>query len=63
MKARELDRLLKAHGGHVIPGRGKGSHRRYTHAERERNLTVPWHRGKDIHPGLLRDILKQAGIT
>ncbi|MCH8844669.1 MAG: type II toxin-antitoxin system HicA family toxin [SAR324 cluster bacterium] len=62
MKARDLEKLLGAEGWSLVPGRGKGCHRIYKHPDRADIITIPWHKGKDLHPWLLRSILKQADI-
>ena len=62
MKLRELDRRLRKAGWRQIRRRGKGSHRAYDHPERDGIVIVPWHQGKDIKPGILGKLLKQAQI-
>ncbi|MCH8882669.1 MAG: type II toxin-antitoxin system HicA family toxin [SAR324 cluster bacterium] len=62
MKTRELDRLLKRAGWFEVKARGKGSHRVYSHERWKHIVVVPWHGGRDIKPGLLKHILKSAGI-
>jgi len=59
-KYSELFRILKKHGWYVV--RQKGSHVILQHTKREGQLTVPFHGSKEVKPGLLRAILKQAGI-
>ena len=54
-----IKRLLKA--GWVLRG-VKGSHHVYVHPERGGHITVP-HPRKDLGTGLLRALLKQAGLT
>ena len=62
MKPRELDKILRDAGWSLQVGRGKGSHRVYKHPNQVEFVTVPWHPGRDIAPGIVRDILKQAGL-
>lgn len=61
MTAKELTSLLKRHGFRLI--RSKGSHQRYYNSETNAGITVPVHTGKIIGPGLLKAILKQAGLN
>jgi predicted RNA binding protein YcfA (HicA-like mRNA interferase family) len=42
--------------------RQRGSHIQYRHVD-GRGTTVPMHRGRDISPGLLRQIAKDIGLT
>jgi len=42
--------------------RQSGSHRIYRNSEGKR-VTLPFHSGKTIHPKVLRNILKDAGLT
>jgi predicted RNA binding protein YcfA (HicA-like mRNA interferase family) len=62
MKAREVVRLLLAEGWYEARSRGKGSHRLYFHPNRPGSVVVPGHGGRDLKPGTLSAILKQAGL-
>ena len=42
--------------------RQRGSHKQYRHAD-GRATTVPFHKGRDISPVLLRQIAKDIGLT
>jgi predicted RNA binding protein YcfA (HicA-like mRNA interferase family) len=42
--------------------RQKGSHKQYRH-EDGRCTTIPFHQGRDLSPLLLRQIIKDIGIT
>ena len=55
--ARRLDALARE--GWTL-ARQRGSHRQYTHAERDGRVTVP-HPRKEIPTGTLRNIYRQAG--
>ena len=57
--SRELIRVLMAHGW--VLNRSKGSHHVFTHPDKGGHITVP-HPKKDLGVGLVRNILKQAGI-
>jgi predicted RNA binding protein YcfA (HicA-like mRNA interferase family) len=60
MKVREVIRLLEKHGWKEL--RSKGSHRHFKHPEREHLITVPGNAGKELAPGTLNAILKEAGL-
>ena len=42
--------------------RQRGSHKQFRHTD-GRNTTVPFHKGRDISPVLLRQIAKDIGLT
>lgn len=56
----ELFRVLKKDGWYIV--RQRGSHVLMQHSKKPGQLTVPFHIGKEVKKGLLRSILKQAGI-
>lgn len=58
LKPREVIRILENRG--FVFKRQKGSHRLYR--KDLLRVTVPYH-NKDLKPGTLRSILKQAGMT
>lgn len=60
LRPREVARLLAALGFREV--RQRGSHMQYRHAD-GRGTTVPFHKGKDISPILLRQIAKDVGLT
>ena len=41
--------------------RQKGSHKQFRHAD-GRGTTVPYHKGRDISPTLLREIARDIGL-
>ena len=59
-RAEEVVRVLEKLGFSRI--RQSGSHAIFRHKD-GRWATVPTHRGKDLERGLLRKILKDAGIS
>ena len=59
INSKDLIKVLMAHGWRL--NRSKGSHHVYTHPERSGHITVP-HPKKDLGQGLVKSILKQAGI-
>lgn len=60
MKYNELHRLLKKEGW--LNERQSGSHIILVHPNKKEKLTVPNHSSKEVKKGLLKAILKQAGI-
>jgi predicted RNA binding protein YcfA (HicA-like mRNA interferase family) len=40
----------------------RGSHRHDVHPIKPGKVTVPMHAGKDLQPGTVHSILKQAGL-
>jgi predicted RNA binding protein YcfA (HicA-like mRNA interferase family) len=60
MKGREVLRLLERDGWRSVPA--KGGHRQLKHPTKPGRVTVPGNLGKDVPPGTLNSILKQAGL-
>jgi len=60
LKAREVATVLEKLGFREV--RQKGSHKQYRHTD-GRGTTLPFHAGRDISPLLLRQILKDIGLT
>jgi len=60
MKVREVIALLESDGWYLVATRG--SHRQYKHQVKPGRVTVPGHLSKDLAPGTLNSILKQAGL-
>jgi len=60
LKPREVCRVLESLGFNLA--RQRGSHMQYRHAD-GRGTTVPNHPGRDISPVLLRQIIKDIGLT
>lgn len=60
LKPREVCRVLEAMGFALV--RQRGSHMQYRHAD-GRCTTVPNHPGRDVSPLLLRQIIKDIGVT
>lgn len=59
MSSRELIRLLNRDGW--IEVAQKGSHKQFEHPSKPGRVTVP-HPVKDVKPGTLASILRQAGL-
>lgn len=60
LKPREICRVLESLGFALV--RQRGSHMQYRHAD-GRGTTVPNHPGRDVSPVLLRQIIKDIGLT
>lgn len=60
LKPREVCRILESMGFYVV--RQRGSHIQYRHPD-GRGTTVPDHGGRDVSPGLLRQIIKDIRLT
>jgi predicted RNA binding protein YcfA (HicA-like mRNA interferase family) len=56
----QVVKLLRKHG--FIEIRQKGSHKQFRHPD-GRGTTVPFHKGRDIAPPLLRQIAEDIGLT
>jgi len=60
MRPQEVASILEKLGFREI--RQRGSHRQYRHPD-GRGTTVPFHPGRDLSPLLLRQIVKDIGLT
>jgi len=60
MNAIAVERLLKAYGFRLVSQ--KGSHRKWRNDDRNIQVIVPMHRGKNLPIGTLRNICVQADI-
>lgn len=60
LKPQEVVRILEKLG--FLEVRQKGSHKQFRH-EDGRATTVPFHKGRDIAPGLLRQIASDINLT
>ena len=60
LKPQEVVRILESLG--FVEVRQKGSHKQFRH-EDGRGTTVPFHKGRDISPRLLRQIASDIGLT
>jgi predicted RNA binding protein YcfA (HicA-like mRNA interferase family) len=59
LKPLEVVRALEALGFAEV--RQRGSHKQFRHSD-GRGTTVPFHRGQDISPALLRKIARDIGL-
>ena len=60
LKPQEIVRILESIG--FVEVRQKGSHKQFRHKD-GRGTTVPFHKGRDISPRLLRQIASDIGLT
>ena len=60
LKPREVMAILTALG--FVEVRQRGAHKQFRHAD-GRGPTVPFHKGRDIAPPLLRKIARDIGMT
>lgn len=60
LKPQEIVRILNNLG--FVEVRQKGSHKQFRHQD-GRATTVPFHKGRDISPRLLRQIAKDIDLT
>jgi predicted RNA binding protein YcfA (HicA-like mRNA interferase family) len=60
LKPREIAAILQKLG--FVEVRQRGSHRQYRHPDGQ-CTTVPFHKGRDISPILLRQIAQDIGLT
>jgi predicted RNA binding protein YcfA (HicA-like mRNA interferase family) len=61
MKVREVIALVEADGWVLV--RTRDEHRQYKHPTNPGLVTIAGNRNRDIPPGTLRNILRQAGLT
>ncbi|MBM4124518.1 MAG: type II toxin-antitoxin system HicA family toxin [Nitrospira sp.] len=61
MKVREVISLLESDGWFLVVT--KGSHRQFKHPVKPGRVTVAGHPSKDVPPGTLSSIFKQADLT
>lgn len=60
MKVRELIRLIENDGWYLA--RIKGSHRQFKHHRKAGTVTISGNLGKEMPPGTLNSVLKQAQL-
>jgi predicted RNA binding protein YcfA (HicA-like mRNA interferase family) len=60
LKPQEVVAILEALG--FVEVRQRGSHKQFRHAD-GRGTTVPFHKGRDIAPPLLKKIARDIGMT
>jgi predicted RNA binding protein YcfA (HicA-like mRNA interferase family) len=60
LKPHEVVRILETLG--FVEVRQRGAHKQFRHPD-GRGTTVPFHKGRDIAPPLLRKIARDVGMT
>ncbi|WP_418963303.1 type II toxin-antitoxin system HicA family toxin [Butyribacter intestini] len=60
MTSRDILKVLRKDGWYIVDQ--DGSHAQLKHPTKPGKVTVPIHGSKDIPPGTLNSILKQAGL-
>lgn len=60
MRVRDAIKLVEDDGWQLV--RTRGSHRQYKHPTKPGLVTIAGKLSKDLPPGLVRSILKQAGV-
>lgn len=60
MKAKDVEKRLKAGGWYELPGK-KTSHKHFKHLSKSGKVTVPNH-PRDINPTTLKSIEKLSGV-
>jgi predicted RNA binding protein YcfA (HicA-like mRNA interferase family) len=60
MKVREVIKLIEDDGWYLV--RMKGSHRQFKHGHKPGVVTVSGNPGKEMPPGTLNSVLKQAQL-
>ena len=60
MNFKQMEKIIKADGG--ILKSIQGSHNQYVHPSKPGKVTIPNHGKKDLTPGVVKSILKQAGL-
>jgi predicted RNA binding protein YcfA (HicA-like mRNA interferase family) len=60
MGADEVEKILQSYGFELISQ--KGSHRKWRNDDRQLQVIVPYHKGRDLPIGTLRNIMIGADI-
>jgi len=60
LNASEVEAILRRYGFSLISQ--KGSHRKWRNAEQKLQVIVPYHKGRDLPMGTLRNIMTTANI-
>ena len=60
MNADTVEAILRRYGFTLISQ--KGSHRKWRNSERQRQVVVPYHKGRDLPMETLRNIMTTADI-
>ncbi|MGZ3615434.1 MAG: type II toxin-antitoxin system HicA family toxin [Ktedonobacteraceae bacterium] len=60
MKVRDVIKLVEEDGWYLV--KTEGSHRQYKHANKPGRVTIAGHPSKEVPPGTLLSIIKQAQL-
>lgn len=60
MKVREVIKMIEKDGWYLIKTRG--DHRQFKHQSKSGRVTISGNLGRDMPPGTLNSVLKQAGL-
>ena len=60
MKVREVIKSIEKDGWYLV--RTKGDHRQYKHPVKTGRVTISGNLGRDMPPGTLNSVMKQAGL-
>lgn len=60
LTAAQVEKILKRYGFEMASQ--KGSHRKWRNLEKKLQVVVPYHKGKDLPTGTLRNIMVSADI-
>ncbi len=60
LTAREVEKILLKDGWYCVAQ--KGSHKQYRHSFKPGKITIPFHKGKTLHPRTTNSILRDAGL-
>ncbi|MEM9512316.1 MAG: type II toxin-antitoxin system HicA family toxin [Cyanobacteria bacterium J06642_2] len=60
MDAKQVEKILTRYGFELVSQ--KGSHRKWRNPNRNLQVVVPYHKGRDLPLGTLRNILVNADI-
>ncbi len=60
MNFKEIEKIIKADGWKLKAS--QGSHFQYVHPAKPGKVTIPNHGKRDLSPGVVKSILKQAGL-
>jgi predicted RNA binding protein YcfA (HicA-like mRNA interferase family) len=60
MNADAVERILERYGFELVSQ--KGSHRKWRNVDRQLQTIVPYHKGRDLPTGTLRNIMISADI-
>ena len=60
MKVREVIKMIEKDGWYLV--KTKGDHRQFKHSIKLGRVTISGNLGRDMPPGTLNSVLKQAGL-